>query len=207
MITSLCYRCVPHGEIIHTRINMLTCAVDYLPSTVYDRNYLYRDKDDWYNALNDRDDIASTMEAFLESDPNIWCVHVSNGCTYAIYGKGGALAIANTPEDLVDNGNAYRMMLPPFNHSNFKSIGYRLTKPMQMRYKSLVYNLTYDIVRNKVITNDGDLDLDFDVKSLSTPDRNCRGYRELVEKGAYAVVYINDEFVLLQKEGNKLVKM
>lgn len=207
MICDLAYRCVPRGEIIHTTYDTVEQIVGYMPETVCDKTMLRRDPEDAPYQLAKELNMPAVEETFLEYDLRCWCIYVYLGMYFIVCKKDGFTMAGYSLEEMYQKDEYLTAgMTTMLNEDNFKAIGYRLTRPLQCRYRTVVYSLTYDIVRNKVITNDGDLDIDLDVNTLSEQDPKCRGYKDMVRENAYALVYINGSPTLLYKDGNRLIR-
>ncbi len=195
-----CYRVIPNGEAIHTFIDDETKMAELMPTAFLDTKELELAE---YNAsaYNGRDDNWAAMcEAILLSNKDYAFVIESGGIGYFVLQWDGFWRFLETPMDEQEKG---RWSIRPY-PGNFTYIGFRPTKVIQLRSCSGIYRLAYDKTNNTIITNDGIFTPSFDVSSLSPISYNYAGYKDMVTKGHYAVVYRDGLPVFLRRNGNRL---
>lgn len=202
MKISCCYRCIPNGEVIHTYIDSETHMADLMPISLLDTRDLelaeyapaqYVDRDINWMAM---------CEAILLSNKDYALVLESGTIGYFVLCWDGYWKFMETPMDEREKGRQSVIPQP----GNFTYIGYRRTKLIQFRSCPGIYRLTYDRTNNTIVTNDGILTPMFNVSELSNIDYHYAGYKEMLNNGAYAVVYLNGQPKFLRKtDDDKLV--
>lgn len=197
-----CYRCIPNGEVIHTYVDSDTHMADLMPISFLDTRDLelaeyapaqYVDRDVNWMAM---------CEAILLSNKDYALVIESGTIGYFVLCWDGYWKFMETPMDEREKGRQSVIPQP----GNFTYIGYRRTKLIQFRSCQGIYRLTYDRTNNTIVTNDGILTPMFNVSELSNIDYHYAGYKDMLNNGAYAVVYLNGQPKFLRKtDDDKLV--
>ena len=202
MKINCCYRCTPTGEAIHTYIDSKTFVADLIPKSFYNPEMLELPEYSPYNYTDKKEDWAAMCEAILLSNDKFAIVVEDNTIGYLVLQFDGWYRFLESPMDEQDKG---RFLIKP-NTGNFKTVGYRRTKLIQFRSCSGVYRLTLDTTNNTFITNDGILTPEFNIDDLSSIDYNYLGYKEMIKRNVYAIVYHNGLPMYLRKtDDNRLV--
>ena len=197
-----CYRLIPNGEVIHTKIDSETHKAELMPSAYLDTTQLDIAEYCETSYVGNETDWAAMCEAILLSNKDFTLVFESGTIGYFVVQWDGYFRFLETPMDEREKG---AFSIAP-QSGNFTFIGYRPTKLRQFRSCSGIYRLTYDKTNGTIVTNDGVLTPTFDVNSLSQIDYHYAGYKEMLANGAYAVVYLNGSPVFLDKtDDDKLV--
>jgi hypothetical protein len=197
-----CYRLIPDGEVIHTLYNTETGEVYGLPDNYLDAKHLDFSEYSTVDYIGKTTDYEAMCEAvLLASRDHAFCVETA-GMGYHVLQWNGFWKLLYSPMDEEDNGE----FLDRPQQGNYTYIGYRMTKLKQYRSCQGIYRLTLELPTGKIITNDGILTPEFDVRSLDKIDFHYTGYKDMVEAGAYAVVYQSGSPVFLDRTiDNKLV--
>jgi hypothetical protein len=147
-------------------------------------------------------DWRAMCEAVLLSNKDYAMAIEFNTSGYYVLQFDGYFRFLRSPMDTSDRGHD---IIKP-SSGNFTFIGYRRTKLKQYRSCPGIYRLTYDKTNGTIVTTDGILIPEFDIDSLSGIDYSYAGYKDMLQNGAYAVVYQGQHPVFLDRTfDNKLV--
>ena len=202
MLAECCYRLIPNGEVIHTHYDSDTKKIIGLPEKFFKTEFMTLPEYSMLNYRVSEVNFAMMTEAVLLSNPEYAIVVETAAIGYTIAEFNGDWRFVDSPLDQKDNsGPAY---IPATSH--YKAIGYRPTKLRQVRSCMGVYRLVLDIDTGLVHTDDGVLRPEFDVNSLDKLSYNYVGYKDCVEQGHYAVVYLDGTHRFVEKTSdNRLV--
>ena len=201
---AVCYRLVPHGEPIHTTID-IDPAVNFpigFPEDIFDRRELFF-TEKWVEAEYIRRPYNPKMyvEAVLLMKPrNCICIDTNNFGVRS-YEFNGNSCWCEYPGS--EERSMYR--ISPANTDRYEAIGYRPSKVMQYRGFKSVYRLQYDRETNEVVTNAGRFQLGISPDVLSSPSKDYAGYKTMIDNKKFAVVYLDDEPLYLDLVDGELV--
>ena len=200
MNVKCCYRLTYYGEVIHDEMDSDTHEIPSMPKHFFDTTQLDLPV---YNAVSyfGADVLFDqACEAILLSNKDFAIVIECNNLGYYAYQWDGTRVFLESPMDM--DPRFADSLIPTT--AGFKSIGYRVTKPIQVRSLDGIFRLTVSADGKYAYTNDGVLDVEFDVNTLSPISYKYEGYKDAVQSGAYGVVYVDEKPVLVYRDGNKL---
>ncbi len=190
MLVQVCYRLKENGEAIHTVFDTDTNEIIGLPKDWFDVNTVIIPEYSVVNYLDHKEDKFDQMcETILLTVPSAALVIENNAQSYIVVKFDGTwLIMKNSTDETSDC-----LHCGPVGDGNYRNIGYRRTKMLQVRAADGVYRLTYNKATKMCHTADGVFPINIDVEELSRPDIYYKGYKDMIMSDAYAVVYINDE--------------
>lgn len=198
MKVKCCYRLIPNGEVIHTEYDSDTGVVEGLPEIWLQSSCLELPEYSRNNYINCTARFDEMCETVLLSESSYAIVVENNNIGYYIIQFDGVKRFVRSVTDAKEStSDSY---VP--NSGEFSSIGFRRTKQRQVRSSGGVYRLTYCERDGMVYTNDGLLKPEFDVTRLGKVDYHYAGYKEMIARDRYAVVYIDGLPVFLTKTDN-----
>ena len=202
MDIACCYRLIPNGEVIHTVYNRESDTIVGLPTEWYQTPLLELPEYSIRSYDNCTAKFDQMCETVLLSNDQFALVVENNNIGYYILQFDGVKRFLRSATDGRDSSSDNYIPAQEL----FRSIGFRRTKQRQIRSSAGVYRLTLGKNNGLVYTNDGILTPSFDINSLGKVDYHYRGYKEMIALNHYAVVYIDDAPVFLDKtEDNKLI--
>lgn len=197
-----CYRLTLHGEVIHTIFDTEKRVIIGLPENFFNAEKLNLPGYSEYNYKNTDTQFDIMVEAVLLADKDYCiCVELCNFGYYVVTWSGGIKFLHSPMEEQED----FRQTAIPHSE-NFKSIGYRNTKLRQVRSFDGIYRLTLNKSTGLIHTQDGILKPEFDINNLDDLSYSYAGYKDMINKGYYAIIYKNGKPVFLEKtDDNKLI--
>lgn len=197
-----CYRLIPKGEVVHTKYDTDTHTVAGLPDDWFDVSNLCLPEYSRRNYENCKYEFDKMCETVLLSSDAYALVIENNNIGYYVLQFDGIKRFVRS--SISDEDSESACVIP--GSENYCSIGFRRTKQLQVRTSSGVYRLVLNKRTGLVHTNDGVLKPEFDLSRLSPLSKKYEGYKEMVAAGCYAVVYIDNKPVMLNKTfDNKLI--
>ena len=201
MKVNCCYRLTPSSEVIHSFYDTDSGLVDGMPIEFLDTRFLKVPEYSvaCYRGLNVQFD--SMAESILLSSTTYAFVLEVNGLTYSVLQWDGVWRSLKSATDDEDN-----FCMGPIPHPElFKVVGYRPTKLRQYRTCPGIYRLCVSKYTKRAHTQDGILECEFDVDALGELDYRYAGYKDAVNLGYFAVVYLGGTPTFLEKTpDNKL---
>lgn len=196
-----CYRLIPDGEVIHSVYDtesrkIIGLPIEFIDSTLLELPEYARGNYRGYQMQFDQ-----MCESILLSNSEHAIVVESNKLGYYVLQWDGWWKFMESGTD--DKYKGHDSFIP---HSKqFKPIGYRRTVPRQMRSFSSIYKLTASVDGSAVYTQDGILIPEFDINSLCRPSYNYVGYKDMIAKDCYAVVYQDGVPRFVEKRDDRLI--
>ena len=199
MLVECCYRLIPKGEVIHTKLDPDKREIFGMPDGFMNIKDIYLPIYNTVNYMGKDGDLAPMCEAVLLSRDEFAVVIEDNAIGFFALEWNGFLRFLETPTDMLERGHDSYIPHPNL----FKEIGYRVTRMTQYRSSSGIYRMTASEDGSKVYTDDGVLTPLFDVNQLSEISYNYKGYKDCVANGHYGVVYYGDEYRFVDITPNK----
>ena len=197
-----CYRLIPNGEVIHSIYDTSSREILGMPKDWFQIELLGLPEYSRNSYINCEARFDEMCETVLLSNPNYALVVENNNVGYYVLQFDGVKKFVRSVTDSHESSSD--CYIP--NRDNYKAIGYRRTKQIQLRSSDGIYRLTMDISSKQVHTNDGVLTPEFDIDSLGSLDFHYAGYKDMIANGSYAVVYIDGKPAFLDRTvDNKLV--
>lgn len=210
MLVNCCYRLMAGGEVIHSLYDSDKKVILDMPEDYYKAEWLGlvdMTMIHYKNGLKLDDTsltgYAAMCEAMLLSDKQYAIVVEFLDQGYYILEWNGTIRWKVAPTDWEDKS---RPTIKPTT-GNYISIGFRNTRARQLRSSCGVYKLVYNKATGLIHTNDGILTPGFDVSILSKIDYNYKGYKNMISKGYYAVVYIDGMPFFCEKTPDNILKL
>lgn len=198
----VCYRFVPHGEPIHSYLDLRTRTIEGFPEYVFDPFNLVLPEEYVYKEYNDyKYPIENFAEAALLMDGNNCIAIDTNNYGYRVMDFNGTWFWVNRP-DGEKEGFIYTE--PPCTIL-FKFIGYRPSKVRQYRGFSSIFRLQYCPEENLVYTDEGLFELGMPYESIGAPSPTYAGYKDIVANSHFAVVYVDGNPVFLRRDGDRII--
>ena len=205
MLVEACYRLTYHGEVIHAKYDTSAMKIIGMPEDFYDvKDFGLTGYDFSHYQGTQRDFDAYVEFILLSQDENAIVIEFVNQGAF-VFTFDGKYTCVRTGLEFGLSTHEWSFCARP-DIRNYRTIGFRVTKMLQLRAADKVYQLTYDIKNNVIHTNDGVLIPEFDVNSLDKIDPKYSGYKDCIAQGHYAVVYRGGSPVFLDKTpDNKLI--
>lgn len=193
MQVDCCYRLIPNGEVIHGKYDTIEQTIAGMPSEWFTPYLLELPEYSLRNYDNCKSEFDKMCETVLLSNDAFALVVEDNNIGYYILQFDGTKRFVSSSIDKREStSDCY---IP--GHELYKSVGFRRTRPIQLRSLSGIYRLVMNKRTGLFYTDDGVLEPNFDVSKLCQVDYHYAGYKDMIANNHYAVVYIDNAPVFL----------